>query len=61
MSVTFGFSQILERAERASRRTSMGGARNSLGGDHLDNNYKNNLPITEDANGVPGVPGAESV
>ena len=26
-----------------------------------DSNYKNNLPITEDSNGVPGVPGAEKV
>ena len=26
-----------------------------------DSNYKNNLPITEDSNGVPGVPGAEKI
>ena len=60
---------LLERTEKLARRSSIGSGRKSMGGstsgggggDHLDSSYKNNLPITEDANGVPGVPGAESV
>ena len=51
--------ELLERTDKLLRRSSMGSGRKSSGGsgvDHLDNSsYKNNLPITEDVNGVPGV------
>ena len=51
--------ELLERTDKLLlRRSSMGSGRKSSGGsgvDHLDNSsYKNNLPITEDVNGVPG-------
>ena len=53
-------------AQKGGRRNSMGGGggRQSMGSgfDHLDpNSFKNNLPITEDENGVPGIPGAEKI
>jgi kinesin family protein 5 len=63
--------ELLERASKMKNSTGVGSStssssssssRLSLGGyDGNYGSYKNNLPITEDENGVPGIPGAEKV